>query len=371
MKIVSRNQLSKISDLSDIFNIIEIVGGGSFGTVYRAIHIRSDKAKALKIGSKLESPYKSKYYQEIKILTAVDHPNIVSLEAVYESKKKICLVFEYCPRELSKVFKQEGYLNEPTVQKIMQYLTSAVAYLHSNSIVHRDLKLENILIGDNPENTNDAWFVKLCDFGVSTYKSGIGYGNMLNEFCGTPLYMAPEMEMKSYSEQCDIWSLGVIMFLLFEGEFPFQIRNSSKLREVISTTYIDYDHLKCSKPAAQLIHKCLQMNPAHRITAQEMLHSAWIKGKHITRVSPTPNILEMMDQYNALNADQRSADVGSQENSNLPPSNVITPRGSILGNLPKNDIKPSDVEAAPIEKKYPIIQITSVTKGAERNMTSK
>lgn len=71
----------------------------------------------------------------------------------------------------------------------------------------------------------------------------------------------------------------------------------------------------------------------------------------------------MMDQYNALNADQRSADVGSQESSNLPPSNVITPRGSILGNLPKNDIKPSDVEAAPIEKKYPIIQITSVTKG--------
>lgn len=178
-------------------------------------------------------------------------------------------------------------LNEQDTSLLMKKLFSAVYYMHLKGIVHRDLKLENILYETKDPDSE----IKIIDFGLSlkhklkqesiASHSGNGPKNLKQTtMVGTPYYMAPEIFSGNYDERCDMWSLGVIMHLLLTGQPPFYSDEKLKLFEMIRTEQLDFQqkHLKdLSKEAKALLAKLLEKNPKKRISAEEALKSNWFK----------------------------------------------------------------------------------------------
>ncbi|KAG1943032.1 serine/threonine-protein kinase [Pimephales promelas] len=166
-------------------------------------------------------------------------------------------------------------------------------------IVHRDLKLENILVKScHQGNDNDMVNIKVTDFGLSVKKGGVGSENMLEATCGTPMYMAPEVvNGHQYSQQCDLWSIGVIMYMLLCGEPPFIYSSKERLSEMImkELTFSGPVWNTISDAAKNVIRCLLKVDPAHRITANELLDNPWISGDTSTTVTQT-NVLVMMRQ---------------------------------------------------------------------------
>ena len=141
------------------------------------------------------------------------------------------------------------------------------------------------MLASNPDDPTDEWFIKLIDFGLSAIrlKSDNNHKVMFVEFCGTPNYMAPELSTKSYSQQCDMWSIGIILYLLLSGCYPYTIEGQFRKLDdfenaiqIILNTTVAYESLGCSDQAIDLIKRCLNVNPAIRITAGEMLNDPWI-----------------------------------------------------------------------------------------------
>lgn len=187
-------------------------------------------------------------------------------------------------------------------------------------IVHRDIKLENILLINNPADPSDKYFIKLTDFGLSIIKTGAGIQSMLKEYCGTIIYMgksyisenlyiaknvfiyfvAPEILLQhSYSELCDVWSIGVILYKLLFREYPFFSNNEEELSNKICTSnpvFQTSDKIAVSYEAIDLIKCLLQKDPATRITALEILQHPWLVENKIKQKKGT-NVLEYMKQW--------------------------------------------------------------------------
>ncbi|MGH0185548.1 UNVERIFIED_CONTAM: hypothetical protein FKN15_020976 [Acipenser sinensis] len=171
-----------------------------------------------------------------------------------------------------------------------------------SDIVHRDLKLENILVKSDHSNQGNKMIlnIKVTDFGLAVQKGGVGSENMLQATCGTPIYMAPEViNAHDYSQQCDIWSIGVIMYMLLCGEPPFMANSEERLFELIRKGELHFTDLvwhTISNAAKNVLNCLLKVDPAHRITANELLDNPWITGDTSTPARPS-NVLEMMKQF--------------------------------------------------------------------------
>ncbi|KAK3096801.1 hypothetical protein FSP39_003437 [Pinctada imbricata] len=259
------------------------IGQGTFGKVFKVKHKESGVHWAMKVINKEKAggPAIKLIEREVAILKRVQHENIITLNEVFETGKKIYLIMELCEGgELADAVKEKGSYPEEDCKTIMTKLASAISYLHKNDIVHRDIKLENILLSQNPENPSDHLHIKVTDFGLSVVKGGVGHDNMMQDFCGTPIYMSPEIiDNKSYSQQCDVWAMGVIMYILMSGGPPFKSKDEDSLYDIIKKGEIDFsDKAWVDKPdnAKHLIQKLLLLDPAHRITASEVLHHPWI-----------------------------------------------------------------------------------------------
>jgi fused-like protein len=151
--------------------------------------------------------------QEIAILSALDHENVVKMFDYFETEREFCVVTEFAQGELFEILEEDGTLPEDTVRDIARQLVKALHYLHSQRIIHRDLKPQNVLLGANGR-------VKLCDFGFARAMSMDTI--VLTSIKGTPLYMAPELvKEQPYDHTVDLWSLGVILFELLVGQPPF------------------------------------------------------------------------------------------------------------------------------------------------------
>uniref|UniRef100_A0A8B9Q1I9 Serine/threonine kinase 33 n=1 Tax=Apteryx owenii TaxID=8824 RepID=A0A8B9Q1I9_APTOW len=194
------------------------------------------------------------------------------------------LVMELCEDgELKKILHSKGHFTENETRHIIQSLASAIAYLHKKEylhyIVHRDLKLENILVksSDIDEANEMKLNIKVTDFGLAVQKAG---GSVFQSICGTPIYMAPEViSAHDYSQQCDIWSIGVIMYMLLCGEPPFIASLEEKLFELIRKGDLCFKNTvweTVSEAAKQVLRLLLRVDPAHRITANELLDNQWI-----------------------------------------------------------------------------------------------
>lgn len=285
------------------------LGQGAFGKVYEVEHKSTSLHWAMKTVNKEKAGSSAikLLEREVAILKRVTHPNIIQLYEVFETSKRMFLVMELCEGgELADMLKDRKFFCESEVRLITKELASAIAYLHKNDIVHRDIKLENILVGKlpDPSNPQEKLQIKVTDFGLSITKTGVGHDNMMQDFCGTPNYMAPEIiDNKTYSQQCDVWALGIIVYSLFCGYPPFRSKDEDTLYDLIKKGEIEFtspDKEKndlwneVSNEAKSCIKGMLNVDPAHRLTASEILDHHWITGEEN---SQKVNVLELMKQW--------------------------------------------------------------------------
>uniref|UniRef100_A0A8C2MIF3 Serine/threonine-protein kinase 33 n=1 Tax=Cricetulus griseus TaxID=10029 RepID=A0A8C2MIF3_CRIGR len=241
--------------------------------------------------------------REVNILKSVKHKHIIHLEQVFETPKQMYLVMELCEDgELKGVLDKKGHFSENETRLIIQSLASAIAYLHNKDIVHRDLKLENIMVKSSFTDDNNEMNlnIKVTDFGLAVKKHGSRSEGMMQTTCGTPIYMAPEViNAHEYSQQCDIWSIGVIMYLLLCGEPPFLANSEEKLFELIRKGELEFEDPvwdSVSESAKNVLKQLMKVDPAHRITAKELLDNQWLTGNTLSSARPT-NVLEMMKEW--------------------------------------------------------------------------
>ena len=281
-------------DITQFYEVIKKIGEGSYGKIYKVKNKQSGDIRAMKQIIKSKIPDINKFQNEIKILAMVDHPNIVRLFEVIEDDKYFNLFQELCTGgELLKKI-QTTQLKEKEIARIFNEIMSAVAYCHEKGIVHRDLKLENILFAsESPDSP-----VKIIDFGFSVLlgkndinkeKNNSDNGSNLKKFgfkrmkskVGTLYYISPEIIKGNYDEKCDIWACGVILYILLCGYPPFNGSNDKEVYNII--TQVKYDFNKpmwknVSKYAKDLIKNML--TPAkNRYTAKQVLNSKWLEIK--------------------------------------------------------------------------------------------
>ncbi|XP_071502191.1 serine/threonine-protein kinase 33-like [Diadema antillarum] len=302
---VPHTRLDDDAAIEKLYQSGEKLGSGSFGVVFEGTCLKTNKKWAIKVINKEKagSSAVKLLEREVAILKRVNHKHIIHLEEVFETPKRMYLVMELCDGgELNKLFMHEGVFSEADTRTIIQRLTNAVAYLHKNDIVHRDIKLENILVCNEPDAPKDKLNIKLTDFGLSVVKGGVGSDSMIQNMCGTPMYMAPEViDNQGYSQQCDVWSIGVITFLLMSGEPPFNGQDEDGLYDSIRKGELDFSTpawKRISDEAKNAIQGLLKVDPAHRLTAHELLDHPWITGDRSRPMNNGPtNVLEMMKQW--------------------------------------------------------------------------
>lgn len=304
-RVVRHTRIDDESTIEKTYKIGAKLGSGSFGVVKVATHLETGEKWAIKIVNKEKAGSSAVVLleREVAILKKVDHPNIIHLEEVFETPKRMYLLMELCSQgELNSLYKEREVLPEEDAKIVVERLAKAVSYLHKNDIVHRDIKLENILLSTNPSNPEDKLYIKLTDFGLSVVKGGVGSDSMIQNTCGTPIYMAPEViDNQGYSQQCDVWSIGVLAYMLIGGNPPFSGRDEEGLYENIRKGELDFTSKiwqNVSTEGKNAVQGLLKVDPAHRLTVNELLDHPWITGDTSRPINEGPtNVLEMMKQW--------------------------------------------------------------------------
>eukprot|EP00079_Xenopus_tropicalis_P024085 XP_012816609.1 PREDICTED: serine/threonine-protein kinase 33 isoform X1 [Xenopus tropicalis] len=309
---VPHTRMDDEAAIQQIYTFGKKLGQGSFGVVIEATHKETATKWAMKKVNreKAGSSAVKLLEREVSILKRVKHDHIIHLEEVFETPKRMYLVTELCEGgELPKILHRKKCLSKAETRHVIRNLGSPIAYLHRKGIVHRDLKLENILVKSNDGADNEELIlnIKVTDFGLAVQKGGVGSENMLQSTCGTPIYMAPEViNDHDYSQQCDIWSTGVIMYMLLSGNPPFMAGSEEKLFEDIRRGELKFSDAVwqgISNAAKDVLQRLLKVDPAHRITANELLDNPWITGETTLVQRPT-NVLELMNAWKNLDADE-------------------------------------------------------------------
>ena len=213
--------------------------------------------------------------RELDILRKLDHPNIIKLYEIYADEDYFYFVLEYCSggELLQYLISKNAHLGEFETIKIMSEIFKAIGYLHENKICHRDLKLENFLF----DHAGVDAHIKLIDFGLAKQNFDLKAG--LKSIVGSPNFIAPEiLNKQEYDYKCDIWSLGVIIFILLSGDPPFQGENNFETFNRIKKGHFSFDGKewkKITNEGKDLIKKLLVLEPNKRITITEALKHAW------------------------------------------------------------------------------------------------
>ena len=257
---------------------LKFLGEGSFASVYEVQNRYTDVICAMKIILKSSnSPEDDKeILNEINILRCMDHPSVLKIFEFYSNKKSYSIVTELCPGgELFQQIVDKGPFDEKYSAFIMYQLFSAINYCHKMHIVHRDLKPENILIVNKDQDGYPI--IKVCDFGTSKI---FEKGKIERKLVGSSYYIAPEVLKKKYNEKCDLWSCGVIMYILLSARPPFGGEDDNDIMERVAIGEYDLESPpfdKLSKNALDLIKKLLTMDVNERINAEQALNHPWFK----------------------------------------------------------------------------------------------
>ena len=263
----------------DSYKIMEKLGEGSYGTVWKVKQRKTNLIRAMKKITKntnSKSETVNEIINEIELLKKLDHPNIVKIFEFFIEPDGYYLITEYCGGgELFDAIKKNGCFTEPVAANIMYQIFNAINYCHqTNNIIHRDRKPENILIVSKDESTG-FYNVKIIDFGTAKiYEKN----KNLNKIIGSSYYIAPEVLLKNYNEKCDIWSCGVILYILLSGRAPFTGQRDGDVLQKIKQGHYDLKRKpfdKISVEAKDLIKKCLEMNKNRRISAKDALNHPW------------------------------------------------------------------------------------------------
>ncbi|KAL5744508.1 hypothetical protein ACOSQ2_027624 [Xanthoceras sorbifolium] len=268
---------NQISDLKDRFVLGEQLGWGQFGV----IRVCSDKltgevfaCKSIAKDRLVTSDDARSVKLEIEIMSRLSgHPNVVDLKAVYEDKDYVHLVMELCAGgELFHRLEKYGRFSETQARVLFRHLMQVVLYCHEIGVVHRDLKPENILLATKASSSP----IKLADFGLATY---IKPGQRLHGTVGSPFYIAPEVLAGGYNQSADVWSAGVILYILLSGMPPFWGNTKSRIFDAVREADLRFpsspwDHI--SESAKNLVRGMLSTDPSQRLTAQQVLDHSWM-----------------------------------------------------------------------------------------------
>lgn len=256
------------------YEVGKLLGYGAFAKVYHARNIRTGQSVAIKAVSKhkvIKGDLTANVKREISIMRRLRHPHIVRLHEVLATKSKVYFVLEFAKggELFAKIAK--GRFSEDLSRRYFQQLISAVGFCHSHGIFHRDLKPENLLLDEN-------WDLKITDFGLSAVSDQTRPDGLLHTLCGTPAYVAPEiLAKKGYNgAQVDIWSCGIILYVLIAGYLPF---NDPNLMVMYRKIY--KGEFRCPKwispDLKRFLSRLLDTNPETRITVDEINSDPWFK----------------------------------------------------------------------------------------------
>ncbi|KRW99866.1 Protein kinase-like domain [Pseudocohnilembus persalinus] len=252
----------------------DTIGTGSFGKVVKAIHKETNQVRAVKVINRERNHIDTleKILQEVNVLKNLDHPNILKIYECFQDKNNYYIVSEYCQGgELFETISKKLALSEKEASQITAQLISAISYMHSKGFIHRDIKPENILFLFDTENSP----IKLIDFGSSIKKQ-----NNIAYRTGTCYYIAPEILQRNYNQQCDLWSIGVVTYIMLSGYPPFNDQDEQQIFEkILNCDYNFKENIweNISQDAKKFISNMLKLDPKQRYTPQQALQDPWIK----------------------------------------------------------------------------------------------
>ncbi|XP_059629366.1 calcium-dependent protein kinase 26-like [Cornus florida] len=267
----------QISNLKDRYFLGEQLGWGQFGVIRACSDKLTGEVLACKSIAKdrLVTPDDVRSIKlEIEIMTRLSgHPNVVDLKAVYEDEDSVHLVMELCAGgELFHLLEKHGRFSEAEARVLFRHLMLVLVYCHDKGVVHRDLKPENILLATKTSSSP----IKLADFGLATY---IKPGQSLHGTVGSPFYIAPEVLAGGYNQAADVWSAGVILYILLSGMPPFWGKTKSRIFDSVRAADLRFPSDpwdRISESAKELIRAMLCKDPSQRITAQQVLDHSWM-----------------------------------------------------------------------------------------------
>ena len=272
---------SRYRRFKEFYSIGEKIGQGKFSEVYTCTENLTYKKWAVKVvtKSKLTVLERELLQSEISILKIITHPGVIKLKEVFDSKKHILIVMELIEGgELFERIVRKKVFSEYSTSKVIRQLLETLSYLHELGIMHRDIKPENILLSDHSDIPN----VKLADFGLSKLACPTDIQNLA---CGTLGYVAPEVLSQSgYTCKVDLWSIGIITYLLLRGRLPFDHKEKQVLIELTLKGSLNFEepYWKAFTPfAIDFLNMMIDRNPEDRPYCEEAINHPWIRNADI------------------------------------------------------------------------------------------
>ena len=278
---MARPTLKNVRRVQDIYDMKSVLGTGGYAVVWSATHRATREEFAIKVMKATASSRPSddevsveEIKNEIEVMKKLEHPNVIHVKEYFVQSGKFYIVMS-CLRggELLDALLDLGNYNEEDAKTIARQLLDALAYMHVNNVTHRDLKLENLLLA----RPNDISSVVIADFGLA--RNSKTARQVFSTQCGTPSYVAPEILLgKPYTPAVDVWSIGVILYTLLIGSFPFANDDQQTLFRIICSGQMDTSQPEwgqVSDEVKDLLVGLLDVNPATRLTAADALNHTW------------------------------------------------------------------------------------------------
>jgi len=302
----NRNMPSPTSDIDDYYEVTpEVLGQGYFAVVKVGKDRKTGERVAVKLVNKSLVEKEETLANEIGILGSIDHPNVVNMKAIFDTEDTLFIVMELMEGgELYEEIVKRKTFTEKDASEITRQLCEALSYLHDRGIVHRDLKLENLLL-----KKKNKLEIKLADFGLSKLYSG----QALQTACGTPFYVAPDVLLGTgYGPAVDMWSVGVLIYVLLSGRLPFAADSDAELFRLIIAGNLVWKTPQFDTVSAEgkdLIKKLIVVEPDDRWTAKQALEHPWIK-----KAAGTNNVHNsMMENLRSLSAESKARLLAAQK----------------------------------------------------------
>jgi len=295
--------------LTSKYEIGEELGRGAFSVVKVGTNRKTRDRVAVKIIDRNDvgKDYEKNLRMEMDILRRVDHPNIIALLEMIEAGNKLYFVMELVTGgELFDRIVEKGSYSEEDAKILVRKIVSAIEYLHKQNIAHRDLKPENLLVKSVEDDTE----VKIADFGLSKI---IDKDKMMQTACGTPGYVAPEvLNAEGYDKEVDMWSVGVITYILLCGFPPFYSESVPEVFEQIMKAEYDYPEEywdEISAEAKDFIDHLLVVDVAKRLTAEQSLNHPWLRQSSKKKSTPLGKLQQKMNNWIHVRKEQSKTQV--------------------------------------------------------------